>query len=109
MRTKYIEAIIQEDIDSKNQYRFKNLPDPISIQGAASKNYVGNFLNDPSIVKNTAHFDLNDRIITNARFIQVNQWPQIDSHITPKLYVNNAVDESSLVRNNQDNDFNKKN
>ena len=48
---------------------------------------------------------MNDRNITNARFIQVNQWPQIDSDLTPKLYVDNAVDESSLVRNNKDNDF----
>ena len=56
-----------------------------------------------------AHFDLNDRNITNARFIQVNQWPQIDSHLTPKYYVDNAIDEKSLVRNNQDNDFNNNN
>ena len=49
---------------------------------------------------------MNDRTITNARFIQVNQWPQIGSHLRPRLYVDNAVDESSSVRNNQDNDFN---
>ena len=48
---------------------------------------------------------MNDRNITNARFIQVNQMPQIDSHLTAKLYVDNAIDESSLVRNNKDNDF----
>ena len=48
---------------------------------------------------------MNDRSITNARFFQVNQLPQIDSHLTAKLYVDNAIDESSLVRNNQDNDF----
>ena len=52
---------------------------------------------------------MNDRKITNARFIQVNQLPQIDSHLIAKLYVDNAIDESSLVRNNQDNDFNNNN
>ena len=78
MRTNYIEANIEEDFDLKNQIRIKNLPDPISIREATSKNYVDNFFNDPSIVKNTEHIDLNDRNITNARFIQVNQWPQID-------------------------------
>ena len=52
---------------------------------------------------------MNDRNITNARFIQVNQLPQIDSHLTVKLYVDNAIDETSLVRNNQDNDFNNNN
>ena len=46
---------------------------------------------------------------TNARFIQTNQLPQIDSHLTAKLYVDKAIDESSLVRHNQDNDFNNNN
>ena len=90
----------------KNQYRIKNLPDPISIREPVSKHYVDNLFNDPSIIKNTEHTDLNDRNSTNARFTQVNQWPQIDSHLTPKSYVDNAVDESSLVINFQDNDFN---
>ena len=60
-------------------------------------------------MKNTAHFDLNDRKITNARFVQVIQWPQIDFDLTPKLIVDNAIDESSLVRKNQDKDFNNNN
>ena len=92
----------KEDIDLKNQFRIKNLPDPISIRDACSKNYVDNLFNDPSIIKNNAHIDLNDKNITNARFIQVNQLPQIDSHLTAKLYVDNAisdgVNESSLLR-----------
>ena len=102
-RTNYIEANIEEDIDLKNEFRIKNLPDPLSIREACSKNYVDNLFNNPSILKNTAHIDLNDRKITNARFIQVNQLPQIDSHLTAKLYVDNSMDEPSLVRNNQDN------
>ena len=105
LRTNYIESSIEEDIDLKNQYRIKNLPDPRSIREAASKNYVDNLFNDPSIVKNNAHIDLNDRNITNARFIQVNQLPQIDSHLTAKLYVDTEIDQQSVVRNNQDNDF----
>ena len=105
LKSNYIEANIEEDIDLKNQYRIKNLPDPISIREATSKNYVDNLFNDPSIIENTAHTDLNDRNITNARFIQVNQMPQIDSHLTAKLYVDNSIDEISLVRNNKDNNF----
>ena len=31
--------------------------------------------------------------------------PQIDSHLTAKLYVDSSIDEVSLVRNNKDNDF----
>ena len=105
LRTNYLESNIEENIDMKSQYRITNLHDPISIREAASKNYVDNLFNDPSIIKNNAHIDLSDKNITNAMFIQVNQLPQIDSHLTAKLYVDNAIDESSLLRNNQDKDF----
>ena len=105
LRTNYIEANIEEDIDLKNQYRIKSLPNPISITEAASKNYVDNLFNDPSIVKNNAHINLNDRNITNCRFLSVNQLPQINSHLTAKLYVDTEIDQPSVVRNNKDNDF----
>ena len=102
LRTNYIEANIEEDIDLKNQYRIKNLPDPISIREAASKKYVDILFNDPSLIKNSAHIDLNDRNITNCRFLSVNQLPQIDSHLTAKLYfdtaISDGVNESSLLR-----------
>ena len=102
LRLNYIEANIEEDIHLKNQYRIKKLPDPINNREACSKNYVDNLFNDPSIMKNTEHIDLNDRNINYARSIQVNQLPQIDSHLTAKLYVDNAisdsVDERSLLR-----------
>ena len=64
---------------------------------------------DSSILKSIVHIDLNDKNISNGRFIQVNRWPQIDSHLTAKLYVDTAIDEPSLVRNNQNIDFNKNN
>ena len=48
---------------------------------------------------------MNDRNITNCRFLSVNQLPQIDSHLTAKLYVDTEIDQPSLVRNNQDNDL----
>ena len=102
LRTNYIESIIEEDIDLKSQYKIKNLPDPTNVRDACTKIYVDTKFKDPSKIKNTEHFDLNDRNITHARFIQVNQLPQIDSHSTAKLYVDNAisdgVNESSLLR-----------
>ena len=105
MRFNYVEANIEEDIELKNQYRFRNFFDPISITEAASQIYVDNFFNNPSIIKSNALMDLNDGNITNARFIQVNQFTQIDYHSTAKLFVDNSIDEFSLVRNNQDNDL----
>ena len=101
-RSNYIEANIEENNDLKNQYKLKISPDPITIQDACSKNYVDNKFNESSILKNTAHKDLNDKNFTKARFIQVNEWPQIDSHLTAKLYVydtlSNSVDESTSLR-----------
>ena len=102
LRSNYLEANIEEDIDLKNQYRFKGLPDPISIGEPVSKSYVDNKFNDASILKNTSDIDLNDRNITNARLIQINQLPHIDSHLTPELYVDNVifdgVKEQALLR-----------
>ena len=45
LRTECIESKIEEDVESKGQFRIKNLPDPISIQGEASKNYIDNKFN----------------------------------------------------------------
>ena len=90
----------------KNQFQVENLPCPQENSDAVCKYSVDNFFNDSSIIKNTSHIDLKDRNVTNARFIQVNHWAQIDSHLTAKLYVDTAIDEPSLVRNIQDNDFN---
>ena len=106
LTTNYIESNIEEDIDLKSQNKNKNLPDPINTQDACSKIYVDNKFNDPSLLKDTAHIDLNDRNTTNASFIQVNKLPQIASHFTAKLYDDNSIDEPSLVRNIQDKDFN---
>ena len=102
LRTNYIEADMEENIDMKNQFKIKNLPCPQENSDAVCKSYVDNLSNDPSILKNTVHIDLNDRKITNARFIKVNQLPQIDSHLTAKLFVDNsisdAIDEPLLLR-----------
>ena len=53
LRTNYTKSNLEEDIDLKNQYRIRNIPDPISIREACTKNYVDKLLNDPSIIKNT--------------------------------------------------------
>ena len=42
LRTNHKESNIEEDIDLKNQYRKKNLPNPVSIREPASKKYVDN-------------------------------------------------------------------
>ena len=97
LRTKYLESNIEEDIHLKNQFRIKKLPDPISIRDACSKNYVDIiFRND---------IDFNDVKLENKKFVKVNYHPAHPNHSTPKIYVDKAIDETSLVRNNKDNDF----
>ena len=64
LKSNYIESKMEEDIDLKNQYRFKKLPDPVSTREPASKTYADNLFDDPSVLKNTTHIDLNDRNIT---------------------------------------------
>ena len=97
LRTIYLESLL-ENIDLKNQNKIKNLPCPQENSDAVHKSYVDNLFNDSSILKNTTHIVLNDRNITNGRFLQVNQLPQIDSHLTAQLYVDKSIDESSLLR-----------
>ena len=81
----------------KNQFRNKNVPDPISLREPALKNYVDNiFKND---------IDFNEVKLENIEFVKVNYQPAVNEHLTPKIYVDIAIDESPLVRNNQDNDL----
>ena len=121
LRTNYIESDI-EDIDLKNQFRIKNLPDPINIKEACSKNYVDNLFNDLSIVKNNKDNDFGNYNLTNINSITLNTQAENDNEVITKAYVDqfhndnerNRRDvglsfyneEPNLVKNNQDNDFN---
>ena len=97
MRTNYIESNIEKDIDSNNQFRISYLPAPISIRELCSKNYVENKFN------NVVHF--NDKKLEIIKFDNVNYQPAVDSQLTPKTYVDSAIDKIGLVGTNQDNDF----
>ena len=80
------------DLDEQDSLVFNfSLTLSITKMKLPTKSYDDKNFNDPTIIKNTAHIDLNDKNNTNARFIQVNQWPQIDSHLTAKLYVDNSI------------------
>ena len=54
LTTNYIKSTMEEDIEM-NHYRTKNFPDPINIGDGASKIYVDNKFNDPSVYKKTQH------------------------------------------------------
>ena len=110
LKTKNIENILEEDIGIKNQFRIKNLPDAISIREAASTIDVDTLFNDGSIMKDTAHVDLKDKIFADVFFIKIKSLPAIGERLTAKCYADNAVSNSvgepTLVRKSRDNAFN---
>ena len=52
------------------------------------------------------YISFNEVKTENIKFVKVFFASAVDSHPTPKIYAENAINESILVRNNQDNDFN---
>ena len=94
LRTNYIENKLEEEFDLKNQYRIKNLQDPLSIGEAASKKYVDNFFNDLSVIKiNNPHpdIDLNCKNIINVGLIKIYREPEDGDQVTSKFYVDNTI------------------
>ena len=122
IRANYIEADIEEDIDLKNQYRIKNLPDRLSITEACNKNYVDNTINELSLVRNNKDNDFGNYNLTNINSITLNKQTENDNEVITKAYVDQFHQENErtrrdlgidfynesndLVKNNQDNDFN---
>ena len=49
-----------------------------------SKTFIVYKPNDPSIIKNTAHVDFNDKTLDNLRFVKVNSMPAVREHLNPK-------------------------
>ena len=101
MRTNYIESNIEEDIEKKNQFKVNNLHCPVEITDAVCKAYVDRGLKDPSIIRNTARVDFNNKNFDIVRSVKVNSLPAVPEYLTPNFYVYEAishgVDESSLL------------
>ena len=106
LRTIYVESNSEEDINMENQFKIKKLSCPPEISDDACKSYVDS---GPSIKLNTAHVDLEDKNLDNVRFFKRNSLPAVRERFTPKFYVveafSHSVDEPTLARSNQDNDF----
>ena len=121
LRSNYIEANI-EDIDLKDQFRIKNVPDPISIREVCSKNYVDNSINEASLIRNNKNNDFDNYNLNNKNSLTLNTQAVNDNEVITKSYVDQFHQEkeisrrdvgldfynesSDLVKNNQDNDLN---
>ena len=57
------------------------------------------------VFKKTPHVDFNDKNLDRVRFVKINYLTAVSQHITPKQCVDAAIDELTLVRNNQNIDF----
>ena len=124
LRTNYIESNIEEDIDLKNEFRIKNLPDPINLHDACNKNYVDNSIDETSLIRNNNNNDFGNYNLTNINSITLNNQPINDNEVVTKSYVDQFHNDNersrrglgidfynesnNLVKNNQDNDLNDK-
>ena len=122
LRTNYIEANIEEDIDLKNQYRIKNLPDPTNLQDACNKNYIDNAIDKDSLVRNNKDNDFGNYNLTNLNSITLNTQAVKNNQVITKAYVDQFHHENErsrrdlgidfynesddIVKNNQDNNLN---
>ena len=122
LRPNYIESNIEEDINMKNQYRIKNLPDPTNLQDVCNKNYIDNLFNDPSLIKNNKDNDFGNYKLTNINSITLKKQAENDNEVITKAYVDQFHQENErsrrdlgidfynesdyIVKNNQDNDLN---
>ena len=68
---------------------------------AVRKSYLESGLNDLSIIKSTENIDFNDKKSEKKGFVKINYAPAVDSHLTPKIYVDKAIhhclDESTIL------------
>ena len=113
VRANYIESNIEEDIDLKNQFKIKNLPNPINLQDPATKYYVDNKTNNivneidnNTIVRNNKNTNFNNITFTGLESIYVNRDPNFPLEVSTKQYTDDSIDESTIVRNNKNNDLN---
>ena len=69
------------------------LTSPKTIIEIPTKNFVVHKFSDPSMIKNTDHVDLNDKNLDNVRYVKVNNMTAVEEHLTPKIYVDNAISD----------------
>ena len=113
VRANYIESNIEENIDLKNQFKIKNLPNPINLQDPATNYYVDNKTNNivneidnNTIVRNNKNTNFNNITFTILESIYVNRDPNFPLEVSTKQYTDDSIDENTIVRNNKNNNMN---
>ena len=105
LRSNYIESNIEEDIDLKNQYKIKNLIDPLNLHDACNKNYIDNTINESSLLrldsKETLDLNNQDSILLNSTKTS----PVTIIEIPTKAYIDSLHEENERSRRDLGIDF----
>ena len=75
---------MEKGFDLKNQFRYKNPPDMISIGEAASKLCVDTRFSGHILIKNLTHNNFNDKIVDKVRCMKLNRYPPRSEHATAR-------------------------
>ena len=111
VRANYIESSMEEDIDMKNQFKLKNLPNPTNLQDPTTKYYVDSKTNNlvpigeldnNSIVRKNKNNNFNRNTITELESVYVNRDPNFSLELSTKQYTDDSIDEHSLLRLHKD-------
>ena len=105
LRTNYIESNIEEDINLKNQFRIKNLPDPTNLQDAGTENYIDNAIDKVSLVRNNKDNDFGNYNLTNINGITLNKQAENDNEVITNAYVDHFHQEYERSRRDVGLDF----
>ena len=112
LRTNYIESDMEKDINLKNQYKIKNLPNPVNLQEPATKYYVYNKaknlvneIDNNSIVGSNKNTNFKNNISTGLDSIYVNRDANFPLELSTKQYTDDSFDENTIVRNSKNNNM----
>ena len=98
LRTKIFESKIEENTEMKKQFEIKNSPDLLENTVAICKSYTDSGLSDLSIIRNNAQITFNEKNLENVGLVKVYSLSTVSQHLTPKWYVEDAIDEITLVK-----------
>ena len=108
----YVDNTISESVDESPLLRLdpdgkmeqdsiilnSTLTSPKTVLEIPTKSCVHNKFNDRSIIKNIDHVDFNDKDPNKVKSTRINELPNRENDLTSSFYVDNAVDEESLLR-----------